>query len=225
MSANSFTPEQLAQSHEMLEKQIRGRGIHDPRVLEAMSAVPRHAFVSEETIAAAYNDQPLSIAEGQTISQPFMVASMSQALELTGKERVLEIGTGSGYQAAILSLLAHIVHTVESRPALAEAAKERLGRLGYGNVTVHVGDGTLGWPQESPFDAILVTAAAPLIPPPLIAQLADGGRLVIPVGSADTQELTRVRRRKNEIIVERLYHCRFVPLIGEHGWGEDVFRA
>src|SRR5437660_537166 len=148
----TFTPDQLRQSREMVEKQIRGRGINDPRVLAAMLAVPRHAFVSEEARPFAYHDQPLQIGEGQTISQPFIVGSMTQALELTAEERVLEIGTGSGYQAAILSLLSRVVHTVETHPELAAAARERLARLGYGNVHVHVGDGTRGWPAELPYD-------------------------------------------------------------------------
>jgi protein-L-isoaspartate(D-aspartate) O-methyltransferase len=210
--------DQAAQWRQMVEKQIRGRGIRDPRVLAAMLTVPRHAFIPTQFLAEAYNDQPLAIGSGQTISQPFMVASMTEALELSPEDRVLEIGTGSGYQAAVLSVLARAVYTVESLPELGEAARERLARMGYNNVRVCIGDGTLGWPAEAPFDAILVTAAAPLIPPPLTAQLADGGRMVIPVGSADTQDLLRIRRRGADLATESFYQCRFVPLVGRHGW-------
>ena len=190
--------------------------------LSAMLRVPRHAFVPPEAVAAAYNDQPLSIGEGQTISQPYMVAAMTQALQLAGHERVLEVGTGSGYQTAVLSLLAGVVHTIETIAALAEQARERLGRLGYANVQVHVGDGTRGWAAAAPYDAIVVTAAAPSIPSPLIAQLADGGRVVLPVGGSDTQELVRVTRKGYETIREFFFHCRFVPLIGEYGWSGDT---
>lgn len=186
-----------------------------------MRAVPRHAFVPAEFWAMAYNDQPLPIGEGQTISQPYMVAAMSEALELAGGERVLEIGSGSGYQTAILSLLAREVFTVEMHGALAAAMHERLERLGYRNVQIRIGDGTLGWPEEQPFDAILVTAAAPIIPPPLVQQLAEGGRLVIPAGSADSQQLTRLRCRNGELSSERLFPCRFVPLVGQYGWKEE----
>jgi protein-L-isoaspartate(D-aspartate) O-methyltransferase len=217
---SAFTPEQTAQCRAMVEKQFLARGLRDPRVLAAMRAVPRHAFVPIGLVDQAYEDQPLPIGEGQTISQPFMVASMTAALELSGRERVLEIGAGSGYQSAVLSLLAHEVHAVESRPALAESARTRLAQLGYRNVQIHVGDGTLGWPDAAPFDAILVTAAAPEIPEPLVAQLADGGRMVLPVGSAETQQLLRVRRRNEMISTERFYQCRFVPLIGRYGWSD-----
>jgi len=217
-----FTADQTAQCREMVEKQIRGRGIRDSRVLAAMLAVPRHAFVPQQFMAGAYNDQPLAIGEGQTISQPFMVGSMTEALELSPDDRVLEIGTGSGYQAAVLSLLARAVYTVESRPELAEAAQGRLADLGYHNVHVKIGDGTMGWAEEAPYNAIVVTAAAPLVPPPLLEQLADGGRLVLPVGSAETQELMRIRRRGTQTFNELFYHCRFVPLVGRHGWSSHV---
>ncbi len=210
--------DQAAQWRQMVEKQISGRGIRDPRVLAAMLTVPRHAFIPTQFLAEAYNDQPLAIGNGQTISQPFMVASMTEALELSPEDRVLEIGTGSGYQAAVLSVLARAVYTVESLPELGEAARERLARMRYDNVRVRIGDGTLGWPEEAPFDAILVTAAAPLIPPPLAAQLADGGRLVLPVGPADTQDLLRIRRRGADLVTESFYQCRFVPLVGRYGW-------
>lgn len=212
--------EQLARRSDMVERQMRRRGIRDSRVLAAMLAVPRHAFVPAELVDEAYKDQPLPIGEGQTISQPFMVASMTEALQLKGSERVLEIGTGSGYQTAVLSLLAREVHTVENHPTLSEAARERLSRLGYANVHFHVGDGTLGWPEAAPFDVIVVTAAAPLIPPPLRDQLVEGGRLLLPMGSAKMQDLARIRRHAGEVATERLYPCRFVPLIGRYGWSE-----
>jgi protein-L-isoaspartate(D-aspartate) O-methyltransferase len=218
--APALDPEQLIQRREMVERQIRHRGVRDPRVLEAMLAVPRHAFVPAQHLSEAYADQPLPIGEGQTISQPYIVASMTEALQLSGSERVLEIGTGSGYQTAVLSLLAREVHTIENHRALSEAARERLARLGYRNIFFHVGDGTLGCPEAAPFDAILVTAAAPLIPPPFVAQLAEGGRMLLPLGSAETQELVRVRVLNGEMATERLYHCRFVPLLGRYGWNE-----
>lgn len=213
-----FTPEQAAACREMVDHQLRRRGVHDPRVLGAMLAVPRHVFVPPEFTASAYDDQPLPIGEEQTISQPFMVASMSEALELTGRETILEIGAGSGYQTAVLCCLARKVHAVESRPALADAARERLARLGYRHVHIHAGDGTLGWPAAAPYDAILVTAAAPAVPEPLLAQLAEGGRMVLPVGPPDMQHLQRIRRRGGEIFTETFYQCRFVPLVGRFGW-------
>ena len=202
----------------MVERQLRKRGIRDERVLAAMLSVPRHEFVPPESAGEAYDDRPLAIGQGQTISQPFMVAAMAEALRLSGSERVLEIGAGSGYQAAVLALLAREVQTVETHEVLALACRERLRRLGYNNVSVHVGDGTLGWPDQAPFDAIVVTAAAPEIPPPLVAQLADGGRLLLPVGTADEQRLLRVEKRGGELSTRPLHHCRFVPLIGQYGW-------
>ncbi len=205
---------------EMVEKQIRRRGIADKRVLAAILEVPRHEFVPEELRAQAYDDKPLPIGEGQTISQPYMVASMTAALGLTGTERVLEIGTGCGYQAAVLSRLAAEVYSVESRPPLALAAQERLARLGYTNVHVHCGDGTLGLPECAPFDAILVTAAAPAVPAPLLEQLADGGRLVIPVGSEEHQELRLIRKLGGQVASRVIEECRFVPLVGRYGWRE-----
>jgi protein-L-isoaspartate(D-aspartate) O-methyltransferase len=203
---------------EMVERQLRKRGIRDERVLAAMLAVPRHEFVAPELAGEAYGDRPLPIGQSQTISQPFMVAAMAEALGLSGGERVLEIGAGSGYQAAVLSLLASEVHTVELHEDLASEAAERLRRLGYANVHVHVGDGTLGWPEAGPFDAIIVTAAAPDVPPPLMAQLAEGGRLIIPVGNADEQRLLRIEKHGDAFTTRPLYHCRFVPLFGQFGW-------
>jgi protein-L-isoaspartate(D-aspartate) O-methyltransferase len=202
----------------MVAEQIRERGVRSPRVLAAMESVPRHMFVPADLAALAYADQPLPIGERQTISQPFMVAAMTDALELTGSENVLEVGTGSGYQTAILSLLAARVTSVEWYASLADAARGRLQSLGYANFQIFAGDGTLGWPDAAPFDAIIVTAAAPSIPPPLIKQLAEGGRLVIPVGSAEQQNLLRVRKRGGHTSRESLHLCRFVPLVGRHGW-------
>jgi protein-L-isoaspartate(D-aspartate) O-methyltransferase len=203
---------------EMVERQLRKRGIRDERVLAAMRHVPRHEFVPPALAAEAYTDRPLPIGHQQTISQPFMVAAMTAALELSGAERVLEIGAGSGYQAAVISLLAREVHTIEMHEDLATETAERLQRLGYDNVHMHIGDGTLGWPEAAPFDAIVVTAAAPGIPPPLAAQLAEGGRLVIPVGTPDEQRLLRVDKHGSALNTRELYHCRFVPLIGQYGW-------
>jgi protein-L-isoaspartate(D-aspartate) O-methyltransferase len=205
----------------MVTGQIRKRGIRSPRLLAAMERVPRHRFVPAELAARAYNDEPLGIGERQTISQPYMVAAMTDALELTGQERVLEVGAGSGYQAAILSELAREVVTIEARTSLAAAARERLAKLGYRNVRVEAGDGTLGWPDSSPFDAILVAAAAPRVPPPLFEQLAEAGRLVIPVGKPDRQTLLRVRKHGGKKVEETLFDCQFVPLRGQYGWPES----
>ncbi len=210
---------------EMVARQIRDRGIHSQRVLDTMGSVPRHLFVLPEHVFAAYADEPLPIGEGQTISQPFMVAAMADALSLEGHERVLEIGAGSGYQAAVLSLLAREVIAVETQPVLASAAGERLARLGYANVRIEEADGSLGWPSEAPYDAILVTAGAPAVPPPLVEQLAEGGRLVIPVGRPEQQELLRIVKRDGGTIQESLYACRFVPLLGRHGWRQDSQEA
>ncbi len=203
---------------DMVDRQLRKRDIRSPRVLEAMSSVPRHLFVPPEHTDDAYTDSPLPIGAGQTISQPYMVAAMAEALLLEGSEKVLEIGAGSGYQAAVLSLLARQVIAVESQPLLADAARIRLAKLGYENVRVEAGDGSPGWPPDAPYDAILVTAGAPFIPPPLLEQLAEGGRLVIPVGPANQQELLRVVKREGKTTRESLFACRFVPLLGRHGW-------
>lgn len=206
---------------EMVVRQIRGRDIRSDRVLEAMATVPRHLFVSPEYVSEAYRDCPLPIGEGQTISQPFMVAAMAEALLLEGSENVLEVGAGSGYQAAVLSRLAHSVVAVETQHALALAARQRLAELGYANVRVEEGDGSAGWPLGAPYDAILVTAAAPSIPPPLVDQLAERGRLVIPVGPTDHQELIRLIVRDHRTTQQALHACRFVPLVGRYGWPSD----
>ena len=203
---------------EMVARQIRARGISSTRVLEAMAAVPRHLFVPADRIPAAYFDEPLPIGEGQTISQPYVVALMVQALELTGSERVLDIGAGSGYQAALLSLLARDVIAVESHPALAAQARARLANLGYRNVRLELGDGSLGWRDAAPFNAILVAAASPAVPAPLIEQLAEGGRLIVPVGTLDNQDLLCIRKNDGRIRQESLGGCRFVPLTGRFGW-------
>jgi len=205
---------------EMVARQIRDRGIRSERVLAAMQNVLRHLFVPPEYKNSSYADEPLPIGEAQTISQPFMVAAMAEALSLEGSERVLEIGAGSGYQAAVLSLLAREVIAIEAQPALASAARERLAKLAYLNVRVEQGDGSLGWPPCAPYDAILVTAAAPAVPPPLKEQLADNGRLVIPVGGSEHQELLRITKRGSQFSQESLYACRFVPLVGRYGWKE-----
>jgi protein-L-isoaspartate(D-aspartate) O-methyltransferase len=202
----------------MMEDQVRRRGIASPRLLEAMLSVPRHEFVPAEFQADAYADKPLPIGEGQTISQPFMVGAMTAALELTGSERVLEVGTGSGYQAAVLSLLAREVISIESHTSLALAAQERLVHLGYANVHVHNGDGSLGFADSAPYDAILITAAAPEIPPLLASQLRDDGRLVIPVGSQENQELLQARKAGDVLHTRVLFDCKFVPLLGRYGW-------
>jgi protein-L-isoaspartate(D-aspartate) O-methyltransferase len=207
-----------AQRREMVERQLRKRGIRDGRVLEAMLAVPRHEFVPEEFRAMSYEDKPISIGEEQTISQPFIVAAMIEAMELKGNEKVLEVGAGSGYAAAILSKLAALVYTVESRTGLATAAQERLKRLKFTDVAVHTGDGSAGLPDAAPFDAILVAAAAPLVPQPLIDQLAEGGRMVIPIGDEKAQELVLMRKLKGELHSRTLHHCAFVPLIGRYGF-------
>jgi len=209
----------------MVETQIRARGVTDPRVLAAMTKVPRHRFIPRHLWDQAYSDYPLPIGEEQTISQPYIVALMTEALELTGQEKVLELGTGSGYQAAILAELAAEVYTIERLPSLARAARQVIDSLGYANVEVRVADGTLGWAQKAPFDAILVTAGSPQVPSPLVEQLALGGRLIIPVGDRYTQTLTRVRQTPEGLRHEYLGGCRFVKLIGRHGWqvemGED----
>lgn len=209
----------------MVQTQIADRGVRDERVLEAMRTVPREAFVPDHLAGQAYRDHPLPIDEGQTISQPYVVAWMIAALEPQPGDRVLEIGTGSGYAAAVLSRVVDEVYTVERFPALARQAGQRLERLGYLNVLVRAGDGTLGWPELAPYDGIVVAAGGPEVPRPLLGQLAPGGRLVIPVGPRpDLQRLIRVTRlRDGRLREEDLGAVRFVPLVGAQGWAEDAW--
>lgn len=204
----------------MVDTQIKMRGVDDPRVLAAMRRVPRHLFVPQPLWDQAYNDYPLPIGEDQTISQPYIVALMTEALELQAGDRVLEIGTGSGYQAAVLAELAAKVYSIDRLASLAEKARQVLAELGYTNFQLRVGDGTQGWPEEAPFDAILVTAGAPQVPRPLVEQLALGGRLVVPVGDRFSQTLTRVRLTRDGVKFDYLGGCRFVRLIGKYGWQE-----
>lgn len=202
----------------MVEEQVVARGVKDERVIAAMKKVPRHLFVEEALQGQAYSDRPLPIGEKQTISQPYMVALMTEALELTGREKVLELGTGSGYQTAILAECAAKVFSIERIRSLAIKARKLLLDLGYFNIEVKFSDGTYGWPEEGPFDAMIVTAGAPDIPQPLIDQLKPGGRLAIPVGDAYVQELVRITKTEEGVKREDLGGCRFVKLIGKHGW-------
>lgn len=205
----------------MVDTQLVPRGIRDKAVLSAMRTVPRHLFLEESAQYRAYDDMALPIGEGQTISQPYMVAVMTELLGLTGKEKVLEIGTGSGYQAAVLAHLAKEVFTVERIVSLAEKAEQRFRELAYFNIHVKIGDGTLGWPEEAPFDGIIITAASPMVPNPIKEQVSENGIIVIPVGSRFSQQLIRIRKTMSGF--EEQYHtpCVFVPLIGEHGWKEE----
>jgi len=208
------------QREEMVRNQIEARGIKDSKVLAAFRRVPRHLFVSEALRDQAYGDYPLPIGEQQTISQPYIVAEMTQALELSEDDRVLEIGTGSGYQAAILAEIAYRVYTIERIRSLHIQVRRLFDKLHYLNIVTKYGDGTKGWPDESPFDAIIVTAGAPVIPDSLINQLHEGGRMVVPVGNQHTQELTKIYRDNKGIRQTNLGGCRFVKLVGEHGWKE-----
>jgi protein-L-isoaspartate(D-aspartate) O-methyltransferase len=211
----------IKQRMKMVDTQIRARGIRNPRVLKALEKVPRHLFVNEALRDQAYNDNPLPIDGGQTISQPYIVALMTEALELTGSEKVLEIGTGSGYQAAVLAELVDHVFSIDRIASLAGNARRLLESLNYYNIAIRVGDGTLGWKDEGPFDAIMVTAGAPDIPKTLVEQIAVGGRLVGPVGGRHSQlliKLTRLSESVNDVKKEDLGGCRFVDLIGEYGW-------
>jgi protein-L-isoaspartate(D-aspartate) O-methyltransferase len=214
LEAQEYAPQRA----EMIEKQLQRRGIRDSTVLSAMLAVPRHEFVPEELRARAYDDVPLPIGSGQTISQPYIVAAMTAALRPQPTDRVLEVGTGCGYQAAVLSLLAKEVFTIEVRPELASAAAKKLAQLGYSNIHVHCGDGTFGLSEFATFDAILVAAAAPSVPEPLLAQLAEGGRIIVPVGDADNQELQLLEKHAGAFSTKMMEGCRFVPLVGHHAW-------
>ena len=206
---------------QMVSRQIMARGIHNERLLDVMRVVPRHLFVPQGVRLLAYHDCPLRIGWGQTISQPYIVALMTDALELKGRERVLEIGTGSGYQAAILSQLVDRVYTVERIQELADRARNLFNRLGYDNILMHIDDGTLGWSEYAPYDAIIITAAAPDVPRVLTDQLAEGGRLVAPVGGSWAQSLVRVRKQDNHLHRQELSSVAFVPLIGKYGWPEE----
>ena len=208
------------QRKRMVETQLIPRGIHDPLVLKAMGRVPREAFVPAHLRDAAYHDNALPIAEGQTISQPYIVALMTQEMELKGPEKVLEIGTGSGYQAAILAEIVKELYTVERVAPLQEKAREVLSRLGYDNIYYKIFNGTLGWPDHAPYDGIIVTAGAPEIPDPLVAQLSEGGRMIIPVGDSLGQDLLKIRKVDGRTLTEDLGAVRFVRLVGEHGWEE-----
>lgn len=200
---------------EMVDRDLRGRGIKDTRVLGVMGSIPRHLFVPEKLRSFAYEDRPLPIGEGQTISQPYVVAFMTELLELTGKEKVLEIGTGSGYQAAVLAALAVEVYSIEIIPTLSERAQKLLKQLGFANVQLKVGDGFFGWEEKGPFDAILVTAAAPKVPEPLWRQLREGGRLIMPLGAENqAQRLVRIRKIAGKQVVEDVTGVLFVPLTG-----------
>ncbi|SPD72313.1 Protein-L-isoaspartate O-methyltransferase [uncultured Desulfobacterium sp.] len=213
-------PDYYLARKKMVETQLIPRGITDQRVLSVMGKIPRDRFVDEAIVGEAYNDHPLPIGHKQTISQPYIVALMTEALELAGVESTLEIGTGSGYQTAILAELSAKVYTIERIRALMVKARQTLHELGYNNILFKAFDGTLGWKEYSPYDAIIVTAGAPKIPQPLLEQLAEGGRLLIPVGNKYTQELIRVTNKKGNYIKENLGGCRFVDLIGVHGWKE-----
>ena len=202
----------------MVQEQLVARGISDQRVLDAMNRVPRHRFVEEGLRHRAYGDYPLPIGEEQTISQPYIVGLMTSLLELTGREKVLEIGTGSGYQTAVLAELSRRVCSIERLPRLADRARRLVESMGYTNVWIRVGNGALGWRDEAPFDRILVAAAGPNVPAPLIDQLGEGGRLVVPVGDAESQILTLVERRGGDVTTRALGECRFVPLVGKYAW-------
>jgi protein-L-isoaspartate(D-aspartate) O-methyltransferase len=219
-SSDSIPQDYLRAREKMVEEQVVARGIKNPRLLAAMRKIPRHLFVDPGLLLRAYDDSSLPIGAKQTVSQPYMAARMTEALELSGEEKVLEIGTGSGYQAALLAELSFNVFSVEKIRALAIKARAVLDRLQYHNIAVQVGDGTIGWPEHSPFDAIIVTAGAPDLPRPLIEQLAVGGRLVIPVGDDESQVLVRVTRHASKFEEEQLGDCRFVKLWGKFGWQE-----
>lgn len=204
----------------MVEEQLLPRGIFDARILNSFRKVPRHAFVPGKSMENAYGDFPLPVGEGQTISQPYMVALMTQYLDIKADDKVLEIGTGSGYQTSILAELAKEVYSVERLAVLAENARAVLNGLGYINIKINVGDGTQGWEKQAPYDAIIVTAGAPSVPEPLVEQLAEGGRLVIPVGGGFSQILTLIKKQEGKITQEEICGCVFVPLVGRYGWNK-----
>jgi len=208
----------------MIEIQLRHRGIRDERVLDAMFCVPRHEFVPPSLVSAAYDDRPLPLGDAETISQPYIVAAMTEAAEVHPGDKALEVGSGSGYQAAILAYLGARVYTIERNPVLAQSASERLPRLGYDGVQVITGDGSEGYPPAAPYEIILVTAAAPVVPSALLDQLAEGGRLVIPVGDLRYQELLLNIKQAGQIKTRLLDPCQFVPLIGKGGWPEKEER-
>lgn len=224
MAAETQIDSFLAPRRSMVESQLRARGIRDERVLAAMLHVPRHEFVSENFRDQVYEDHPIPIGEGQTLSQPYIVAIMLEVLALGSSDVVLEIGTGSGYQTALLSELTRQVYSVERHASLARTAQAALGRLGYTNTEVMIGDGSHGLPERAPFDAIVVSAAAPQIPPSLFEQLREGGRMVIPVGPPHAQELQLVRKQAGQPVVTDLEGCRFVPLIGGEGYSSGWWR-
>ena len=209
------------QRFRMVETQLKARGLIDERLLAAFGKVPRHLFVPKEVRQDAYVDHPLPIGAGQTISQPYIVALMIDCLCLQGHERVLEIGSGSGYQTALLAELALEVYSIERVPELLHAVRERLLTLGCHNVHLATGNGSLGWPDHAPFDAILVSAAAPRVPAPLVAQLAEGGRMAVPIGTPQAQMLVQVEKRRGALHQKDIASCVFVPLIGAHGWRVD----
>ena len=218
MFPRETTPDRFAAERQhMVDSQLRARGIKDRRLLDAMARVPRHEFVAERYREQAYEDHPLPIGEGQTVSQPYIVALMLEALEIQPQDTVLEVGTGSGYQTALVAELVRHVYTIERHAELAQQAEAILARLGYRNVSISVGDGSEGWPETAPYDAIVVSAAAPLIPPALLEQLREGGRMVVPVGPLDMQELQLVRKERGRVMISFLEGCRFVPLIGTQG--------
>jgi len=217
-SSKTQTDRFAAQRQEMVKTQLRQRGVRDERVLAVMESVPRHEFVLVDDHQNAYADSPLPIGEGQTVSQPLIVAIMLEALALQGSEIVLEVGTGSGYQTALLARLVQQVYSIERFPVLAQSASERLQRLGHNNVALFTGDGSLGLPEKAPFDCIIVSAAAPRIPQPLLEQLRPQGRMVIPVGPAYSQQLQLVQMRDGQAVIKSIEGCRFVPLIGSQGY-------
>jgi protein-L-isoaspartate(D-aspartate) O-methyltransferase len=215
----------LQQRRNMVGVQLRRRSIRDERVLAAMERVPRHEFIAREFWSRAHNDDPVPIGEGQTVSQPYIVAAMLQGLEIAPEHRVLEVGTGTGYQAALLAELAREVFTIERHAVLAEAARQNLVRLGYCNATVITCDGTQGWPSAAPYDRIIVAAAAPSIPPSLFGQLLERGKMIVPVGSTEMQELLLVQKAAGQPLTSALEGCRFVPLIGAEGFADNLDQA